>query len=278
MSVSSERITIVRAGVSARNYWRDVWDFRELLFILAWRDILVRYKQTVVGFAWSVLRPLTTVFALTVVFGYLARLPSQDGVPYSILVMTGVLPWTLFSMSLSDMSSSMLNNASIVSKIYFPRILIPLSVLAVNILDFLIAMVLLLVLMLVYGYWPTWRIVFVPAILAVTLFTVSGFGLLLSALNVGYRDFRYIVPFALSLGWFISPIGFSGTIVPERWRFIYSLNPAVAPIEGFRWCIIGTADAINWPSIVSSITLSALMLVIGIWYFRHYERTFADVI
>ncbi len=182
--------------------------------------------------------------------------------------MTGVLPWTLFSTALTEMSNSLLNNSSIISKVYFPRLLIPLSTLVVNIVDFLIALGLLVVLMVVLGYWPTWRYLFVPLMLILTILTVSGCGIMVAALNVAYRDFRYIVPFALSLGWFLSPVGFSSEIVPGHWRFVYSLNPMVAQIEGFRWCIIGTAGPIYWPGMAASMLLSAIMIVVGVRYFR----------
>ncbi len=260
----------------ARQYWRDIWRYRELFFFLAWRDIAVRYKQTVIGVAWSLVRPFATMIAFTLVFGGLAKLPSH-GVPYVLLVFAGLLPWQFFSAALVESSSSLLANAGMVSKVYFPRLIVPVSAVMVSVVDFLIAFVLLLPLMWWYRLMPDGTILTLPLFLALALGIALGAGLWFAALNVEYRDFRYIVPFIVQFGMFVSPVGFSGGIVPERWRTLYSLNPMVGVIEGFRWAII-PGQAIFWPSVAFSAVCAALLLLSGTWYFRRMERHFADVI
>jgi len=276
MASSSQQI-VIEAGRSERHYWRDLWSYRELFLFLAWRDILVRYKQAVIGVAWSVLRPLLTMVIFTIVFGKLAKLPS-DGVPYPILVVAAMLPWHFFASAVSEGSNSLVQNASIISKVYFPRVIVPLSAVVVSLVDFLISFALLLALMLWYQFTPDWRILFLPAFLILAVAVSIGPILWLAALNVRYRDFRYVVPFLIQLGLFISPVGFSSSIIPEQWRLIYSLNPMVGVIDAFRWSVLGGQTPPYVPGMVLSIATTVLLLVSGIWYFRRTERSFADVI
>lgn len=269
---------IIEAGKTERQYWKDLWRYRELFLFLSWRDILVRYKQTVIGIAWSVIRPLLTMVVFTIVFGKLAKLPSDGGVPYPIMVYAAMLPWQLFAISFSESSNSLIGNAQLISKVYFPRLIIPTSPVIVALVDFLISFGLLVVLMLWYQFVPSWKIVFLPLLLFLALATALGVGLFFCALNVKYRDFRYIVPFVVQFGMYISPVGFSSAIVPEKWRFLYSLNPMVGVIDGFRWAILGTDVPLYWPGFLLSIGLTMGILFCGIRYFRKTERVFADVI
>jgi lipopolysaccharide transport system permease protein len=276
MASSSQQI-VIEAGRSERHYWRDLWSYRELFLFLAWRDILVRYKQAVIGVAWSVLRPLLTMVIFTIVFGKLAKLPS-DGVPYPILVIAAMLPWHFFASAVSEGSNSLIQNANIISKVYFPRVIVPLSAVVVSLVDFLISFALLLALMVWYQFTPDWRILFLPAFLILAVVVSIGPLLWLAALNVQYRDFRYVVPFLIQLGLFISPVGFSSSIIPERWRLIYSLNPMVGVIDAFRWSVLGGQTPLYVPGLALSLATAVLLLVSGIWYFRKTERSFADVI
>lgn len=271
------KVVTIEAGRSDAHYWRDLWSFRELLLFLAWRDILVRYKQTIIGVTWSFIRPLVTMIVFTIVFGKLAGLPSS-GAPYPILVFAALLPWQFFSNSLSDSSNSLLSNAGMISKVYFPRLIIPASSIVVSGVDFLITFLLMLALMLWYQVMPTWRMLLLPAFLFLALATALGAGLWFAALNTKFRDFRYIVPFVVQFGLYVSPVGFSSDLVPERWRLLYSMNPMVAVIDGFRWAIIGGEARIYWPGFMLSCMLIVGILVTGVMYFRKTEKTFADVI
>lgn len=277
MSSETPNFLTIEAGRAEANYWRDLWGFRELLFFLAWRDVLVRYKQTVIGVSWSLIRPLVTMIVFTIVFGKLAGLPS-DGVPYPILVLAALLPWQFFANSLTDSSNSLLSNAGMISKIYFPRLIVPASSVVVSLVDFLITFVLMLVIMSCYGVMPTWRMLFLPLLLILALAISFGAGLWFAALNIRFRDFRYIVPFVVQFGLYVSPVGFTSDIVPDHWRLIYSFNPMVAVIDGFRWAIIGEQISIYWPGFLVSLLLTSAVLVSGVMYFRKTERTFADVI
>ena len=274
---SSLQTIVIEAGRSERHYWRDLWGYRQLFFYLAWRDILVRYKQAVIGVAWSVLRPLLTMIIFTIVFGKLAKLPS-DGVPYPVLVVAAMLPWHFFSSALTEGSNSLIVNANVISKVYFPRAIVPLSAVVVSLVDFLISFALLLALMVWYQFAPDWRLLFLPAFLVLAIVVSIGPILWLAALNVQYRDFRYVVPFLIQLGLFISPVGFSSSIVPEQWRLLYSLNPMVGVIDAFRWSVLGGLTPPYVPGLVLSVVIAVLLLVSGIWYFRKTERSFADVI
>lgn len=277
MSNLEEFDLIIEHGTANKKYWRDLWKYRELFTFLAWRDLLVRYKQTVIGIAWSIIKPVITMVVFTIIFGQLAKMPSGD-VPYPILVFAAMLPWQLFSNSLTEISNSLINNASILSKIYFPRMIIPTSAMIVCLVDFLISFALLILLMVFYSFKPDWRIITLPVFLLLALLAALGPGLWLAALNVKYRDFRYIVPFIVQIGLYISPVGFSSNVVPQKWRLLYSINPMVGVIDGFRWAIMGRQAQIYWPGFLLSLMLIVLLLWGGIWYFRKTERTFADVI
>jgi lipopolysaccharide transport system permease protein len=269
--------TIIEAGRTENQYWKDIWRYRELLYFLAWRDILVRYKQTVIGIAWALLRPLLAMIISTIVFGHLAKLPSE-GAPYTILVFAAMLPWQFFSSSLSECSNSLINNSQLISKVYFPRLIVPASTVVVSFVDFLISGIILLALMAWYDFVPSWRITTLPIFIIIAFGAAIGGGLWLAALNVKYRDFRHIVPFIVQFGFYISPVAYSSTVVPEKWRLIYSLNPMVGVIDGFRWAILGGKSSIYLPGFFLSLAVVALFLYSGIWYFRKTERTFADVI
>ena len=268
---------IIEAGRAEKQYWQDLWRYRELFYFLAWRDILVRYKQTAIGVAWALIRPFLTMVVFTIVFGNLAKLPSE-GVPYPILVFSAMLPWQFFSNSLSECSNSLISNSNLISKVYFPRLIVPTSAVVVSFVDFMISGIILLGLMAWYNYVPSWRILMLPVFIAIAFAASLGAGLWLASLNVKYRDFRFIVPFIVQFGLYISPVGFSSSIVPEQWRFLYSLNPMVGVIDGFRWSILGGESKLYWPDFSLSLGLVFLMLITGIGYFRKMERTFADVI
>jgi lipopolysaccharide transport system permease protein len=268
---------IIEAGRTEKQYWKDLWRYRELFYFLAWRDILVRYKQTFIGVAWALIRPFLTMIVFTVVFGRLANLPS-DGAPYPILVFAAMLPWQFFANALSECSNSLISNANLISKVYFPRLVVPASAVIVSFVDFLISGIILLGLMAWYDFVPSWRIVALPVFVAIAFAAAMGAGLWLAALNVQYRDFRYIVPFIVQFGLYISPVGFSSSIVPEEWRLVYSLNPMVGVIDGFRWAILGGESHLFLPGFALSLSLVGVIFVTGILYFRKMERTFADVI
>jgi lipopolysaccharide transport system permease protein len=274
---SKEHDLIIEPGGDMKRYWRDLWHYRELFLFLAWRDILVRYKQTAIGIAWSVLRPFVTMVVFSVVFGSLAKLPS-NGIPYPIMVFSALLPWQFFANSLSESSNSLIDSANLLTKVYFPRLIVPASSIMVSMVDFLISSVILGALMVWYRVIPDMKIFLLPIFLLMAFLTSFGAGLWFSALNVKYRDFRYLVPFVVQLGLFVSPVGFSSTIVPERWRFLYFLNPMVGVIDGFRWVLLGDAFPVNWPGLWLSGLLVSAIFAGGILYFRRMERSFADVV
>jgi lipopolysaccharide transport system permease protein len=273
-----ERVLILEAGRSDRHYWRDIWDYRELFAILAWRDVAVRYKQTAIGAGWALLRPFITMVVFTVVFGRMAKLPSAGDAPYAIMVFSGMLPWFLFSTILNEGSDSLLANANLIGKVYFPRIIIPVSTAVLALVDFAINILMLAALMVWYGFWPTWRILLLPVFVALAVCASLGPTLLMTALNVKYRDFRYIIPFMVQFGIYISPVGFSSIIVPEKWRYAYDLNPIVGPINGFRWCVLGGNSPLHIQDLLVSCVSIIVLLWIGISYFRATERGFADFI
>ena len=268
---------VIEAGRPERQYWKDLWRYRELFYFLAWRDILVRYKQTAIGIAWALIRPFLTMIVFTVVFGKVAKLPSE-GVPYPILVFAALLPWQFFANSLSECSTSLITNSNLISKVYFPRLIVPTSAVVVSFVDFMISGIILLGLMAWYNFVPSWRILTLPVFILVAFAAALGAGLWLAALNVQYRDFRFIVPFIVQFGLYISPVGFSSSVIPEKWRLLYSLNPMVGVIDGFRWAILGGGAQLDLPGFILSLGLVSLLLISGIWYFRKMERTFADVI
>lgn len=268
---------VIEAGRSERHYWRDLWRYRELFYFLAWRDILVRYKQTVVGLFWALLRPLLTMIVLVIVFGKLAKLPSGN-VPYSILVFAALLPWQFFSNAITESGNSLIANANLLSKVYFPRLVVPASAVIVSFIDFLVSSLILACLMLWYGYLPGWQIFTLPLFILILFAAAIGPGLWIAALNVKYRDFRYIVPFVVQFGLYISPVGFSSSVIPEKWRLLYSINPMVGVIDGFRWAILGSETRIYWQGLILSLVLVLIVLITGIIYFRKTEKSFADVI
>ena len=249
---------IIEAGRAESHYWRDLWRYRELFYVLAWRDITVRYKQTVIGVLWALIRPFLTMVIFTVVFGKLAKLPSAGSAPYALMVFAGMLPWTFFSTALSEASNSLIGNANLISKVYFPRLIVPSAAVVTSFIDFLISFLILVGMMVWYRF--------------------LGPGLWITALNVRFRDFRYIIPFLVQFGLYVSPVGFSSSVVPEKWRLLYSLNPMVGVIDGFRWCILGGDSPLYIPGFILSLVIVACFLWIGITSFRKMERSFADLI
>jgi lipopolysaccharide transport system permease protein len=268
---------IIEAGRTERQYWRDLWRYRELFYFLAWRDLLVRYKQTAVGVAWSLIRPLLTMIVLTVVFGKLGKMPS-GGVPYALLVFTGMLPWQFFATALAESGTSLVTNSNLISKIYFPRLVVPASSVITSFVDFLISAAFLVVLMFWYHFAPPTTVLLLPLFVLLAFAASFGVGLWIAALMVKYRDFRFIVPFVVQFGLYVSPVGFQSGVVPDQYKLLYSLNPMVGVIDGFRWCILGGDQPLYLPGLAISVTGVVVLVATGIAYFRKTERTFADVI
>ena len=275
---SSPRVLIIEAGLAERHYWRDLWGYRELFYVLIRRDIAVRYKQTVIGLAWALVRPFITMVVFTVVFGKIAKLPSDGATPYPLMVFAGLLPWQLFSTGLSEASNSLMGNANLISKIYFPRLIVPTAAILVAFVDFLISFAILLGLMLWFDFAPSWRILTLPLFIAMAFLACLGPGLWITALNVKYRDFRYIIPFIVQLGLYVSPVGFSLAVIPEQWRLLYSLNPLVGVIDGFRWAILGDQQPFYLLGFALSLIVIMTALWLGIRQFRRMEKGFADLI
>jgi lipopolysaccharide transport system permease protein len=275
---AAERVVVLEPGRAKRYYWRDLWHYRELFSVLAWRDVSVRYKQTVIGVGWAVIRPLLTMVIFTVILGKLAKLQSDGAVPYPLLVFAGMLPWFLFSSILGEASSGIIGNANLIGKVYFPRIIIPASSAVVAVVDFMINLVILSGLMAYFGFLPNWQIVFLPAFIVLAVLASLGPALFVTALNVKYRDFRYIIPFLVQFGLYVSPVGFTSAVVPEEWRFWYSLNPVVGVIDGFRWCLLGGESLLYLPGFFASLGVVVFFLWLGISYFCRMEETFADLI
>jgi lipopolysaccharide transport system permease protein len=269
---------IIEPGRAEKNYWTDLWRFRELFLFLAWRDLLVRYKQTVIGVTWAVVRPLLTMIIFTILFSRVAKLPSVGTAPYALLVMAGMLPWQFISGCISNSSESMVSNSGLISKIYFPRMIVPSSSVVTNFVDFLITLVLMAGMMAWYRFTPDWRLAVLPAFVALGIAFALGVGLWLSALMVEYRDVRHIVPFIVQFGMYVSPVGFSSNVIPEKWRTLYSLNPMVGIIDGFRWSLLRGQMQLRWQSLACSVVITTVLFVSGTWYFRKTERTFADII
>lgn len=268
----------IEPGRQELNYWRDIWRYRELFLVLAWRDFAVRYRQTVIGVLWAIIRPVLTVAVFTVVFGKLAGLPSDGLAPYPLMVFAGMLPWTFFATGLADASNSLINQANLISKVYFPRIVIPIATIAVSLVDFCVSLCVLFALMAWYGFSPGWPILLLPAFVILGLLASIGPSLWIAAINVKYRDLRYVIPFIVQFGLYISPVGFSSNVVPPQWRLLYSLNPMVGVIDGFRWCILGGQSEFYAPGIVLSCAITGLFLWLGIRRFRKMEKEFADLI
>ncbi len=273
----STQETFIRAGQKEKDYWRDLWRYRELFQMLAWRDVSVRYKQTVIGVAWAVIRPLLTMIIFTVIFGRVARLPTEGTAPYALLVLAGMLPWQFFSTALSDASNSLVSNANLVTKVYFPRSIMPASALIVSLVDLAISMSIAVILMVWYQHAPGWSLAVFPVYLLLAVMAGLGPSLWLSALTVKYRDFRYVVPFMVQFGLYVSPVGFSSSVVPEAWRPLFYLNPMAAVIDGFRWTMLGDT-ALYLPGQMIGFVVSFMFLFTGMRYFRSVERGFADVI
>ena len=273
-----EKTLILEPGRTEKNYWTDIWRYRELFFVLAWRDISVRYKQTIIGIAWAVLRPFLMMVVFTLIFGRVAKLPSDGNTPYALMVFSAMLPWSLFATSLGEASNSLIGNANLISKVYFPRIIMPAASVVTAFIDFLISFVILVLLMLYYRFLPGWNILLLPVFILMALMASLGPGLWITALNVKYRDFRYIIPFVVQFGLYVSPVGFSSKVVPEQWRMLYSLNPMVGVIDGFRWCILGGNSPIYLPGFLLSLAIITFFLYLGVSRFRKMEKTFADLI
>jgi lipopolysaccharide transport system permease protein len=269
---------VLEAGRQERHYWLDLWRYRELFQVLAWRDLSVRYKQTVIGALWAIIRPFLTMLVFTVIFGRLAGLPSVGTAPYALMVFAGMLPWTLFATGLAEASNSLINNSNLISKVYFPRLIVPIATVVVSFVDFLISFVILVMLMVWYRFAPGWQILCLPFFVLFAFLTSIGPSLWITALNVKYRDFRYIIPFIVQFGLYVSPVGFSSSIVPEQWRLLYSINPMVGVIEGFRWCILGGQVPLYLPGLMEGLVVTAFFVWLGIHQFRKFEKTFADII
>ena len=273
---------VLEAGRAERQYWRDLWRYRELFYILAWRDISVRYKQTAIGVAWALIQPLLTMLIMTVIFGKVARLPSEGSAPYALMVFAAMLPWMFFSTALSTASQSLVANAHLISKVYFPRMIVPASSVITSFVDFLVSFLVLLGMMTWYRFWPDWHILTLPLFMALAFLAAIGPGLWITALNVKYRDFRYVIPFLLQFGLYVSPVAYSSSLIRDRFGNVafalYSLNPMVAVIDGFRWAILGGQVTIYWPGFALSLAFVCLFLFVGVRYFRKTERTFADII
>jgi lipopolysaccharide transport system permease protein len=273
---------VLESGRAERQYWRDLWHYRELFYILAWRDISVRYKQTVIGVAWALIQPLLTMLIMTVIFGKVANLPSEGQAPYALMVFAAMLPWMFFSTALSAASQSLVGNAQLISKVYFPRMIIPASAVITSFVDFLISFLILIGMMAWYRFWPDWHIIALPLLMALAFLAAIGPGLWITALNVKYRDFRYVIPFLVQFGLYVSPVGYSSDVIRQRFGdmafLLYSLNPMVAVIDGFRWAILGGEATIYWPGFLLSLLVVGLFMLVGVRYFRKTERTFADII
>jgi lipopolysaccharide transport system permease protein len=271
-------VIVIEAGRRERHYWLDLWRYRELFRVLAWRDLSVRYKQTVIGVLWALIRPVLTMLVFTIIFGQIARLPSDGTAPYPLMVLAGILPWTFFSTGLSEASNSLINNAHLISKVYFPRLIVPTASVVVAFVDFLISFSILVLMMGWYQFLPGWQILVLPLFVLLAFFASIGPALWITALNVKYRDFRYVIPFIVQFGLYVSPVGFSSGVVPEQWRLLYALNPMVGVIDGFRWCILGGQSKLYLPGLAISIGVTAFFVWFGIQRFRKMENSFADLI
>jgi lipopolysaccharide transport system permease protein len=271
-------LIIIEPGRQERHYWLDLWHYRELFRVLAWRDLSVRYKQTAIGAVWALIRPLLTMLVFTIIFGRIARLPSDGAAPYALMVFCGMLPWTFFATGLAEASNSLVINANLITKVYFPRLIVPTATVVVAFVDFLISFAILVALLVWYRFLPSWHMIYLPLFVILAFLASIGPSLWITALNVRYRDFRYIIPFIVQFGLYISPVGFSSNVVPERWRLLYSLNPMVGVIDGFRWCILGDQSQLYLPGLAISAAVTAFLLWLGIRQFRKLEESFADLI
>jgi lipopolysaccharide transport system permease protein len=276
--MNQTHLLVLEAGRAERHYWRDLLRYRELFLVLAWRDVAIRYKQTVIGLAWALIQPLLTMLVFTVIFGKVAKLPVEGAAPYALMVFAGLLPWQLFSTSLTGAANSLIGNANLISKVYFPRLIVPCAAVVVSFVDFLVSFVILIALMAWYQFVPSWKIMCLPIFITMAFLASVGPGLWVTALNVKYRDFRYLIPFIVQFGLYVSPVGFSSSVVPEQWRLLYSLNPMVSVIDGFRWAILGDATELYLPGFGLGCCVIAFFLWLGIRQFRKMEQRFADLI
>ena len=276
--MSESSTLVIERGLTERHYWRDLWRFRELFYVLAWRDISVRYKQTLIGFAWALIRPFITMVVFTIIFSKVANLPVDGSAPYGLMVYAGLLPWLFFSNALAESSSSLLSNSNLIGKVYFPRLIIPTASVVVSFIDFLVGFIVLIGIMIWYQFVPGWQILALPLLIIMCFLVSLGLGLWAATLNMKYRDFRYIIPFVLQIGLYISPVGFSSSVIPDEWRLLYSLNPMVGVIDGFRWALLGGDTLIYIPGFVLSWCVIVVFLFLGIRQFRRMEKTFADLI
>lgn len=269
---------VIQADVAEKNYWRDIWHYRDLFLVLAWRDVAVRYKQTVIGLAWALIQPLATMLVFTVIFSKVAKLPSEGEAPYALMVYAGLLPWQLFSTSLMSASGSLIGNANLISKVYFPRLIVPTASMLVALIDFLVGFAILGGLMTWYQFAPSWHVMALPFFVLMGFLASLGPGLWITAMNVKYRDFRYIIPFLMQFGLYVSPVGFSSSVVPQAWKTLYYLNPMVGVIDGFRWAILGEGSTVDVRGMLVSWGVIVFFLWLGIRQFRRMERSFADLI
>jgi lipopolysaccharide transport system permease protein len=265
---------IIEHGRSEKNYWQDLWRYRELFYILSWRDIKVRYKQTVVGAAWGLIRPVLTTVIFTIIFNRVAKLSSPGTAPYALMVFVGMMVWQFFSNALSESSNSLIGNTNLITKVYFPRLIIPASSIITSLVDFIITFGLMIIMFFIYRFVPPVKIFLVPLFVLLAFIPTFGVGLYTTALNVKYRDFRYIIPFVVQFGLYITPVGFSSSIVPAKWKYLYFLNPMAGITDGFRWCILD--EPLFMPGFLISLGVSLLSLFVGVYYFRKTEKGFAD--
>jgi lipopolysaccharide transport system permease protein len=275
---SMDNITVIEPGKSDRRYWIEIWQYRELFQVLAWRDLSIRYKQTAIGAIWAIVRPFLTMLIFTIVFGKVAKLAPDGSTPYALMVFAGMLPWTFFATGLADASNSLINNGNLIGKVYFPRLIVPTATLIVSLADFFVSFFLLVGMFVWYRFLPGWQIVFLPLFAALAFLASLGPSLWITALNVRYRDFRYVIPFMVQFGLYISPVGFSSSVIPEQWRLLYALNPLVGVIDGFRWCLLNGQSRLDVMSLTISVVVTSLCLWFGFSQFRKMERGFADLL
>jgi homopolymeric O-antigen transport system permease protein len=278
VAIDREHELIIEPGRAERHYWRDLWQYRELFQVLAWRDVSVRYKQTVIGAGWALIRPFLTMVVFTIVFGKLAQLPSDGTAPYALMVFAGMLPWSFFATAVADASNSLIGNANLISKVHFPRLIVPIAAVMVAFVDFIVSFAILVALMIWYRFMPGWQILLLPVFAGIAFMASLGVGVWITALNVKYRDFRYVIPFIVQLGLYVSPVGFSSSLIPDQWRLAYSLNPMVGVIDGFRWCLLGGESQLYLPGFCLSVAVTGFFLWLGSRQFRKMEKSFADLL
>lgn len=273
---------LIQPGRAEKNYWRDLWRYRELFYFLAWRDILVRYKQTVIGIAWAVIRPLLMTIIFTVLANKVAGLKAPGNVPHALLIMAAMLPWQFFATAMTEASNSLVGNANLISKVYFPRLVVPAGAVITSFVDFLITLGLMALCMMFYQFVPDWHLLALPLFMLLAFGAAFGIGLWLCALNVEYRDFRYIIPFIVTFGVYVSPVIYTSEDIKQKlgetFAQFYALNPMVGVINGFQWSLLRAPVPLDWVEMSTSIAVVLLLLITGIWYFRKMERTFADVV